>query len=205
MPVRRSPRPTGTDAEAGYHPLAFRLFLLGSHYRSQLDFSTTAMDAAQAALRRLARRTEPLRPLPEASTFAAALALAGEDAAAARLIGDIDEAIASDLATPRVLAIVQDALRDPELTAPGRRAVIAAGNALQGLGLDTLQASDLDSQRAADGLTAGDRQAIEDLVAERSAAREQRDWARADEIRAVLERRGAAVTDTPSGPVWELR
>jgi len=34
--------------EAGYHPMAYRLFLLGGHYRSQLDFSIAALDAAQA-------------------------------------------------------------------------------------------------------------------------------------------------------------
>ncbi|MFY9653110.1 cysteine--tRNA ligase, partial [Trebonia sp.] len=54
--------------EAGYHPMAYRLFLLGGHYRSQLDFTTNAVDAAQATLRRLAGRVEALRPLPVAET-----------------------------------------------------------------------------------------------------------------------------------------
>jgi len=44
---------------AGYHPMAFRLFLLGGHYRSQLDFTIEAMDAAQATLRRLVARIHP--------------------------------------------------------------------------------------------------------------------------------------------------
>ena len=55
--------------EAGYHPAAFRLFLLGGHYRSQLDFTTAAIDAAQATLRRLAARIQPLRPLPAIETL----------------------------------------------------------------------------------------------------------------------------------------
>jgi cysteinyl-tRNA synthetase len=59
---------------AGYHPAAFRLFLLGGHYRSQLDFTTAAIDAAQATLRRLAARIQPLRPLPVLETLAAAQA-----------------------------------------------------------------------------------------------------------------------------------
>ena len=58
--------------EAGYHPAAFRLFLLGGHYRSQLDFTTAAIDAAQATLRRLAARVQPLRPLPAVETLGAA-------------------------------------------------------------------------------------------------------------------------------------
>ena len=60
--------------EAGYHPAAFRLFLLGGHYRSQLDFTTAAIDAAQATLRRLVARVQPLRPLPAIETLAAAAA-----------------------------------------------------------------------------------------------------------------------------------
>ena len=55
--------------EAGYHPAAFRLFLLGGHYRSQLDFTTAAIDAAQATLRRLAARAQPLRPLPDSKPW----------------------------------------------------------------------------------------------------------------------------------------
>src|SRR5215469_16152058 len=59
------PVPRLTDlTEAGYHPMAYRLFALGGHYRSQLDFTTNAVDAAQATLRRLAARVEALRPLP---------------------------------------------------------------------------------------------------------------------------------------------
>src|SRR6202023_3011685 len=50
--------------EAGYHPMAYRLFLLGGHYRSQLDFTTAAIDAAQATLRRLAARVQHWAPCP---------------------------------------------------------------------------------------------------------------------------------------------
>ena len=71
--------------EAGYHPAAFRLFLLGGHYRSQLDFTTAAMDAAQATLRRLAARVQPLRPLPAIETHGAAKVT--DDPAAARRPG----------------------------------------------------------------------------------------------------------------------
>ena len=62
--------------EAGYHPPAFRLFLLGGHYRSQLDFTTAAIDAAQATLSRLTARIQPLRPLPAVETLGDAEATA---------------------------------------------------------------------------------------------------------------------------------
>jgi cysteinyl-tRNA synthetase len=47
--------------------------------------------------------------------------------------------------------------------------------------------------------------ASEKLTGERPAARAARDWSRADEIRAELDALGVQVTDTPAGPVWELR
>ena len=196
---------------AGYHPMAFRLFLLGGHYRSQLDFTLTALDAAQATLRRLAARIGPLHPLPAAETLAAAATLQTAQAArpgaraAAALLDGIDAAIAADLSTPRILALLQDALRDPVLTPDGLRTVTAAADALLGLGLATLDPADLEQRRSAADLTAGERDQIEQLVADRIQARQQRDWARADQIRAALDDRGVQVTDTAEGPVWQLR
>ncbi len=131
--------------EAGYHPMAYRLFLLGGHYRSQLDFTVGAVDAAQAAL------------------------------------------------------------REPTITPDGQRAVVAAADALLGLGLSTLDPDDLEHRRAVSELSAPERLAIEELVAARTQARKERDWARADQIRAQLDELGVQVTDTPDGPVTNLR
>ncbi len=194
--------------EAGYHPLAYRLFLLGGHYRSQLGFTTEAVAAAQATLRRLVTRVQPLRPLPPIETLAdaqAAVASAAHDPAAVRLLDTIDAAIAADLSTPRVLATLQDALRDPDITPDGLRTVVAAADALLGLGLATLDPADLEHHRAVTELSATERQAIEQLVADRTQARKERDWARADQIRAELDELGVQLTDTPTGPTWQLR
>jgi cysteinyl-tRNA synthetase len=191
--------------EAGYHPMAYRLFLLGGHYRSQLDFTAEAVEAAQATLRRLVARIQPLRPLPAVQTLASASAAVADDPAATRLLDTIDAAIAADLSMPRILAALQDALREPTLTPDGQRTVVAAADALLGLGLATLEAADLENRRAVGDLNDEERRAIEELIADRTQARQQRDWARADQIRAQLDELGAQVTDTPDGPVWQLR
>ena len=211
---------------AGYHPMAYRLFLLGGHYRSQLDFTTHAMDAAQATLRRLVTRVEPLRPLPVAQTLEqarallpaadallpdadallpAAGALLPEDRRAAGYLDQIDEAIAADLATPRILAALQESLRDPEISVQGQRVIVAAADALLGLRLADLDAREVDQRRSAADLDAAERETIERLVAERTQARKEKDWGRADQIRAELDGLGVQVTDTSTGPVWELR
>jgi cysteinyl-tRNA synthetase len=217
--------------EAGYHPLAYRLFLLGGHYRSQLDFTPHAVDAAQATLRRLITRIAPLRPLPHIETYRqarATLAAVGGvsavggagavgDVPAAGVVGDatgdkaaltyldqIDEAISLDLATPKVLAALQEALRDGQVTPAGLRVVVAAADALLGLRLADLDPADLD-RRSATNLDQAEREEIERLVAERTQARGEKNWHRADEIRTALDRLGVQVTDTPAGPTWHLR
>jgi cysteinyl-tRNA synthetase len=192
--------------EAGYHPMAYRLFLLGGHYRSQLDFTFTAMDAAQATLRRLIARVAPLRPLPVTETYELARALVADtDKAALAYVEAIDAAIANDLATPKLLATLQDALRDPDIGAAGLRVVVAAADALLGLRLADLDPAEVDQRRSAGDLTPEEVAAIERLIAERTQARKEKNWSRADEIRAELDALGVQVTDTSAGPTWQLR
>ena len=191
---------------AGYHPMAYRLFLLGGHYRSQLDFTPAAVDGAQATLRRLVAKVQPMRPLPPVGSLTEATALIGaNDQVATRLLDQIDTAITADLNTPQILAVLQDALRDPEITEDGRRAVLAACDAVLGLGLATLEPSDVQAGRNPGDLAEAERATIDRLIAARTSARDARDWARADQIRGDLESLGVQVTDTPDGPVWTLR
>ena len=62
-----------------------------------------------------------------------------------------------------------------------------------------------DRRRSAADLDPAEVSAIEQLVAARTAARKEKDWARADQIRAQLDELGVDLTDTPEGPVWQLR
>lgn len=182
-------------AKQGFHPLAYRLFLLGGHYRAQLEFTLAGLDSAQSTLRRLVRRTSALGELPLVTTADEARAAAGDDAAGVAVIEQIDDAISSDLNTPRVLALLQDSLRDQTLSEAGQRAVVAACAAVLGLpfGTDLEQTGDQSDV---------DEAAVEQLVADREAARVARDWARADALRAELTELGVQVTDTADGPTW---
>jgi cysteinyl-tRNA synthetase len=203
--------------EAGYHPMAYRLFLLGGHYRSQLDFTTVAVDGAQTSLRRLLSRIEPLRPLPTIESYEQAraeLTAITDRTAAGTEPGDktalayldlMDEAISLDLATPRLLAILQESLRDQEITPAGLRVIAAAADALLGLRLIDLDPAALERRRSTADLDTAEIETIERLIADRTQARKEKNWARADEIRAELDRLDVQVTDTPAGPTWHLR
>jgi cysteinyl-tRNA synthetase len=141
-----------------------------------------------------------------AETYEAARAGAEDtDKAALAYVEAIDAAISNDLSTPRVLAALQEALRDQEITADGLRVVVAAADAVLGLRLGELTPAEVDQRRPAADLTQEQKADIERLVAERTEARAAKNWARADEIRAELDALGVQVTDTPSGPAWQLR
>jgi cysteinyl-tRNA synthetase len=184
--------------EAGYHPLAYRYFLLTAHYRNQLDLTDDGLRAATVALRRLLGRIAPLRPLPTVRTLEQARALLeGTEALAA--LERVDTAISDDLNTARLIAELNAILRDEALTDPQKATLIAAVDWLTGLRLAELQPEDI---------TVANRSAlpeeyIDNLVAERSAARNAGNWSEADRIREQLENLGVRVVDTRSGTRWE--
>lgn len=191
--------------DAGYHPLAYRLFLLTGHYRSQLDFTHAAIEAAHASLRRLVARLQPLQPMPTVDALVQAQTLLAEESDETRaLLDQIDASIANDLNTPQVLATLQEVLRST-LTDRAKQTLAAVADAVLGLGLADLRPDALERRRSAAELDGSERAAIEQLVEQRARARHARDFAEADRIRAELEGRGVQLTDTPNGTVWSLR
>lgn len=189
--------------QAGLHPMAYRLFLAGGHYRAQLDYTEAAITASQTTLRRLLTRIQPLRPLPTIETFSEARQAAAGDALTHSLLDRLDAAISDDLGTPQVLALLQHALRPGAVTDDGRRVVIAACDALLGFGLTTLQPENWEAvpTKFDDEHTPH----IQGLLAQRDAARKAGDWERADQLRAELNQIGVQVTDTSDGTVWSTR
>jgi cysteinyl-tRNA synthetase len=179
----------GDLVEQGFDPLAFRLFLLQAHYRSQQDFSIDALASAQAAYDRLRRRAAQARD----DTIERGLAL---DPALAQPFRDrFWGAVADDLNTPQALAVAFEVARTADLSSAEVYALLVDFDDL--LGLDLADApSAADAEVAIDDIDAG----AQALLAERTAAREAKDWARADAIRDELAAAGFEIIDTPEGP-----
>jgi cysteinyl-tRNA synthetase len=167
--------------ERGFDPLAYRYFLFGAHYRQQLAFTWGALEAAASALVRLRRSVLDLR---EQSS-------GGERPLESHLT-EFRQAAEDDLNMPRALAAMWAALKDEAASAGEAYATLLAMDPVLGLGF-------ADMQREALAIS---EEEIRALIEERAAARRERDYARADEIRARLADMGVALEDGPDGTTW---
>ena len=183
--------------ESGIHPMAYRYFLLTAHYRQQLDFTPAAIDAAATALRRLLGRVATLGPLPEIATLEQLRSAVTP--AALPLVESIDEAVSEDLNTPKLLALLNEALRG-QLPDADKAALAATADTLLGLRLGELTEDDLAPAQE----TSVDADRIEALIQAREDARRAKNWAEADRVRDELTALGIKITDTPDGPRWSV-
>ena len=183
------------DLVARHDPAVLRLFLLGTHYRSPLEWAEERVIDSARALERL------WRPIDDAAKHDTAGALAPVDSAVpAELAGfrqQFIEAMDDDFNTPEALAALFDlsrALRAEGLP-PG--AVVSGARELRELagvlGLHGPRRAELDQAR------------LERLIDERAQARRQRNWRRADEIRAEIDQLGAIVEDKATGTEWRWK
>jgi cysteinyl-tRNA synthetase len=183
-----------TLIDSGYDALDYRYFLLGGHYRSQLQFSYEALDSAKASRKALADRILALKSRLGDKALPALAEL--PEAAASRLEAFRGH-LADDLSTPRALAELWGLLRDTALE-PGA-ALAAAYDMDRVLGLRLAEV-------AAAPVAAADPELAswaEGLIAERAAAKKAKDWARADAIRAEFKAKGLVLEDSASGTTWK--
>jgi cysteinyl-tRNA synthetase len=185
----------------GYHPLSYRVLLLASHYRSQIDFTWEGLEAARVGHRRLLERLR--ERLPPGGRPLRQQAAAGELGSRGRMyLARIDAAIANDLNTPQALAVLTELSRDATLAADELAVLVSAAEDLLALGLLDLDPDELEARGAQFAPDSGE---VERLLEQRAEARRHGDFATADRIRDNLERRGIEVRDTREGTVWNAR
>ncbi|MDR2136344.1 MAG: cysteine--tRNA ligase [Treponema sp.] len=183
--------------DSGYEALDYRYFLLGGHYRSQLQFSWESLETARNARRSLAERIRALAAKAGPGGIGTLPGAPGLSEKAAGRLAAFDRALEDDLSSPRALAELWGLVRDPDI-GPGEALACAFDmDRVLGLGLAALA-------RAAfrGGDDPGGEREIEGLVAERAAAKKAKDYAKADSIRALLKERGVVLEDGPSGTSW---
>ena len=179
--------------QAGHDPLAVRFFLIANaHYRSRLRLSPEALHASAEQVRRLREFAERVNRAVPASTDDAELA---EKVAAVR--AGYREALDDDLNLPQGVGLVFELIREANAALDADRVGPRNKESLAAL-IDEVDAH-LDVIRAQEP---GLAEEVERLIADREAAREARDFARADRIRDDLKSRGIALEDSKDGVRW---
>jgi len=190
-----------------YHPETVRFFLLSSHYRSQVNFSDSALDEAHNSLSRLynalkiaeQHQSQALEADHELINQAYQSA-AGQDFIAA-MNDDFNSSAAISVlfglaSEVNKAAKAQDTDKAWQL-AQQLRALAKSLNILQQPPKQFLQA--VIGEKSENGLS---DDAIDALITERGDAKANKDYARADEIRMQLKEAGIELEDSSAGTTW---
>ncbi len=172
-----------------------RFFLLSAHYRTPINFSYEIMEQSKAGLARLTTCRDNVRFLKES---AGGTLTESEKASLAKIDGHRSAfyaALDDDFNTADAVSILFEIARE-------------INSASNGASLEYLQAAGDIFEALADvlGLFAEKNDSLDGeitaLVEERTKARAERNWARADEIRDKLKELGIVLEDTPQGVKW---
>ena len=175
--------------------IELRWYLGSAHYRSMLEFSHEALAESATAFRRiegfLNRATEILgsAPIPVISQ-------------------GFTDAMNDDLAVPTALAGISEALRlgNSAITSGDKTVIAASASEIRGA-LEILGCDPFDPVFAISGgadLTDALDGVIQLALAQRTAARDRKDFAASDQIRDGLAALGIIIEDTAQGPRWSI-
>ena len=174
-----------TLIDEGYDPLAYRFMCFSAHYRAKLKFSWESLDAAASAYNNLKDFVARAKQLSD-----------GEEGEWVKAYRDaFAAAIFDDLNMPKAMADVFEMIREAEQRKDY--------NVLDAL-FDFDKVLGLSLKDYAESATESDDE-IDALIAERNEARAAKNWARADEIRDILNEKGIIIEDSAQGTLWRRK
>ena len=159
----------------GFSPLDYKMFTFTSHYRNKLNFTWDSLESAKIALSRLKegynRHAEGMEDVV--------------DSVIADYENKFHEAINDDLNMPLAMSVVWEVVKNPMKSNKFAKLLDKFDEVL-GLNLSHKEELELPKE-------------IKDILEERKNARENKDWAKSDELRDKLLDLGYVVKDTKNG------
>ena len=208
--------------DQAYSPMTVRFFILQAHYRSTLDFSNEALQAAEKGYKRLMQAwraleggsapllspcgSRPISPQDKPSDPASAGRSdeRRESPAVAPIREAVEEALCDDMNTPVAIAHLFEAVKlinGGNLSSADKAALKQLFDDIVGgvLGLrdEEAEGGSGKAEKALEGV-------MELVLESRKKAREEKNWAESDRIRDLLASFGITVKDTKDGATWTL-
>ena len=186
-----------------FSPMTIRFFILMAHYRSTVDFSSEALEAAEKGYQRMAEAYARLQKLQSADN-------AQPLDEVARLRERCAEAMDDDLNTPIVISNLFDSTKIINSVADGKAAISASDltelrDVWQTYAIDILGLQlNAGAQQAGDSHQQAYNGAIDLLLNIRLEAKRNKDWGTSDRIRNSLTDMGFKIKDTKDGFEWSL-
>ena len=165
--------------------MAFRLLLLGAHYRSEMNFTWENLEGAQVSWEKLIDKIQQFLVQKDNDPEPTETQLALEENYKNRFFSQVE----NDLHLPEALAVMWKMVGDDQLTASQHYHLLLSFDEILGLGLAKIE--------PAEELDVSDK--VQSLLDERKIARMAQDWQKADLLRGQLEHLGYKVEDKEDG------
>ena len=188
---------TGTHEllEQAYSPMTIRFFILQAHYRSTLDFSNAAMQAAEKGLNRLMKAYETLQTLKASEQSTVDISGLEKDCFAA---------LNDDLNSPIAIAVLFDGVRMINSVSEGKDTISFQDLEILKMLYHTVMFDILGLAKEEKENTQLTDELIKMILEVRQKAKENKDFATSDKIRDELKNIGITVKDTKDGFDWEI-
>ncbi len=165
----------------GYNPLSFRYFIINSYYHKQLNFSFEAMDSADTAYKKLKNKCLALAKDGEI-----------EEEPFNKYKNEFKKYLEDDLNTANTITLIYDLLKDQEVNDITKRELIKSFDEV--LSLDLLKESKIENEEF-----------ILSKIEERKAAKGNKDYILADQIRNELLLLNIELLDTKDGTTYKVK